>query len=797
MKRYRIIVVFIVLFFSYEGRAQLAQWAVNTVSGTSVINGLAMDGNGNSYTTGHYYSGIVLEKTHSGSGFFIAKYDDKGTVIWSRVAGSGNSRGLSVAVDATGNVYASGYFQTSIVFGTGSSKVSLSTTQHYRAGFMVKYDKLGNFIWAKQFGGAGNNEGLTELVVDANGNCYVTGTSGSQPFLAKINPLNGSVVWSRSDIRPTDISSDGKHLYIAGNFYATLELGPHKIVSDSGFTNIYYAKFTNGANSVAYLKHTRIRSSGPVRLANDTNGNGYITAHRYHKESFFAGAAVPIGSDSDNIFIAKYGSSGNELWIRTAEGEGNPPPFATDIAADTQGVYATGYFHTSLRFPGGTELKGVRTSVNLSKSYLAKYNTQGGFQWAKASAGISSENTFRLGTNKKGKVIMAGRSQGRASFDCPEYRSGGLWGFSVQYHDATHPLAGSTPPGLGTKPPTPGAISGAVKVCKGQNAVTYTVAAVAGVSSYKWELPAGASVISGAGSNSITVAFGSGATSGNVKAYTVNQYCQSIPATLFVTVQGVPSGTGIVSGPTSVSAGQSGLKYAVTGIQQAVSYQWTLPSGMTAVPSTPTNQREITLVTTAGFTGGILSVQAINACGKSTPSSITIAGASYTISGTIRTPKGTVLTGVQLQLQSSGSNRNTTTDASGYSFAGLPSEKYTVKPNYTTPVVGCIEFFDYISLLNHINNGGVLTSPYKLLAADVNGSKSIDMTDANIVLQVLNGNDLITKKWQFVPVNHSFPVASNPWSAAIPEQLEFNPLQKNETNQSFIGILIGDLNDCK
>ncbi|MFZ1527730.1 MAG: S8 family serine peptidase [Ferruginibacter sp.] len=80
-----------------------------------------------------------------------------------------------------------------------------------------------------------------------------------------------------------------------------------------------------------------------------------------------------------------------------------------------------------------------------------------------------------------------------------------------------------------------GSITGNNAVCGVQNGIVYSIAAVSGASSYTWTVPAGASIVSGQGSTSITVNYGPGALSGNVSVAASNGSCQTVPAVLSIT----------------------------------------------------------------------------------------------------------------------------------------------------------------------------------------------------------------------------------------------------------------------
>jgi endo-1,4-beta-D-glucanase Y len=77
-----------------------------------------------------------------------------------------------------------------------------------------------------------------------------------------------------------------------------------------------------------------------------------------------------------------------------------------------------------------------------------------------------------------------------------------------------------------------------------------------------------------------------------------------------VTGCSVPTQPGTITGNATVAAGSS-QTYSIAAVSGATSYTWTLPSGWTGA-STSTS-----IVTTAGSTGGNISVVANNACGSS------------------------------------------------------------------------------------------------------------------------------------------------------------------------------------
>lgn len=93
---------------------------------------------------------------------------------WAKTfVGNSEAYGYSIAVDSFGNVYTTGYFGSLISGGTVDFNPGTGVDNLTSAGskdfFISKLDALGNFIWVKQIGGVGTEEGYS-IAVDAIGN---------------------------------------------------------------------------------------------------------------------------------------------------------------------------------------------------------------------------------------------------------------------------------------------------------------------------------------------------------------------------------------------------------------------------------------------------------------------------------------------------------------------------------------------------------------------------------------------------------------------------------------------------
>jgi RHS repeat-associated protein len=162
-------------------------------------------------------------------------------------------------------------------------------------------------------------------------------------------------------------------------------------------------------------------------------------------------------------------------------------------------------------------------------------------------------------------------------------------------------------------PAAPGMISGAGTVCQGQKAVPYNLPAIANATGYIWNLPVGATIVSGDNINSIIVDYSATAISGNISVYGTNGCGNGTLQNLAVTVNTVPLPAGPISGTAIVCQGQSSVSYSIPSIVNADSYVWTY-SGDGATINGSSNAISINFA--ANATSGTLAVHGNNACGN-------------------------------------------------------------------------------------------------------------------------------------------------------------------------------------
>jgi hypothetical protein len=179
---------------------------------------------------------------------------------------------------------------------------------------------------------------------------------------------------------------------------------------------------------------------------------------------------------------------------------------------------------------------------------------------------------------------------------------------------------------------------------------------------------------------------------------------------------------------------------------------------------------------------------------KVCPGSVT---SPVSIAGTISTEGAANLQGATITLSGAASQTATTTTNGGYAFVNLTKGgDFTVTPQLDKNPLNGVSTFDLVLIQKHILGIQALNSPYKLIAADVNNSKSISTLDMIQLRKLILNIDQTFQNntsWRFVDAAYVFPERSNPWSANFPEVVSVNDLVNNIT-ANFVAIKVGDVN---
>jgi hypothetical protein len=374
----------------YDSNGELL-WVKQIVSSGNDENGenIAIDSSGNCYVTGFFQGEATfgeepneIKLTSSGSfDIFFAKYNSSGGLEWVKKAGgSGSDQGYAVVIDGLNNSYVTGIFSGTVNFDEYPNVTELTSAGGWDI-FVAKYDSSGRLEWAKKAGSQGNDQGIN-IDVDASGTSYVTGRFrgsaifGDEPnqtilssaggydiFVAKYDS-SGGLEWAKKAGSPDDheqgisIAIDALGAsYVTGQFQGEATFGKEepnetKLTTSGGF-DIFVAKYDGDGKLEWAKKAGGTAGDGGYGIDVDFSGASYVTGNFEGSATFGAGETNETTLSSSgfrDIFVARYSSDGELLWIKQAGGSADDG--AGSIVIDGSGnSYVTGGFSSS--YPDG------------------------------------------------------------------------------------------------------------------------------------------------------------------------------------------------------------------------------------------------------------------------------------------------------------------------------------------------------------------------------------------------------------------------------------------------------------
>jgi hypothetical protein len=132
-----------------------------------------------------------------------------------------------------------------------------------------------------------------------------------------------------------------------------------------------------------------------------------------------------------------------------------------------------------------------------------------------------------------------------------------------------------------------------------------------------------------------------------------------------------------------------------------------------------------------------------------------------------------------------------------YSFTNLKGgADYVITPLLNRDHLNGVSTTDLVLIQKHILGIKPLSSPYRMIAADVNDSKSITTLDLILIRRlILNIDERFESglSWKFVDAKYKFVDPTNPWKNNIPEVVKVENVLRI-ARVDFIAIKMGDVN---
>ncbi len=320
-----------------------------------------------------------------------------------------------MATDPDDNVVVVGLFVDLVDFDPSAEEFLLEANNTQDL-FVAKYSASGELIWARAFGGTGNDS-ADGLAIDQLGRIHVTGSydppvnfstaggnaspgdqGGIDAFILSLDTDGNylSVIGGggdESDHGTALVTDEENNIYATGSYEGSSQFsGPGQSSAASffpyGMKDVFMVKIGSDLLVEWDDQFGGINSNDvPTSITLDSQNNifigGTFSATCHFDPSSGNNLAQFQSTGFNDYFITKRDNLGEYLWVKTFGGSNDEK--VNDIEIDTfDNIYATGYFENTVDFDPDPEYEAVLyTGVpgNGKRTFIQKLDANGEYIW--------------------------------------------------------------------------------------------------------------------------------------------------------------------------------------------------------------------------------------------------------------------------------------------------------------------------------------------------------------------------------------------------------------------------------
>ncbi len=416
------------ILLANTAKAQNLEFGFNLGStGTNSASDIATDYCGNFYLASGGYETYDLDPgagvfTFPFGGYydaFVTKYNENREFVWSyRISGnSNNNEQKSIEVDNEGNVYSAGRFSGTMQLAFGDAVLTMQSAGSNDI-YVLKISPDGALIWAKRFGGTGE-EYLSDMVISGNNEITLSGRFGStvdfnpssgtfnltnavgesDVFISKFD-TDGNWLWAKSFVTGgsggnlDDSYSDSENnLLFCGHFWNTVDFDPNAGVynlTSGGFATCYVVKLTSNGDFIWAIAFGGSQPNRATGLCTDTDSNvyvaGYVQGNNADLDPGPDTYILPTTTGLKQMYVAKYSPNAEFIWAKTEQAS---EPSAIDFANGR--VVAVGEFQNQFQYLDNNIQMFAQNSNGDYDIFILALDTEGDYQFAGALGGSGLE----------------------------------------------------------------------------------------------------------------------------------------------------------------------------------------------------------------------------------------------------------------------------------------------------------------------------------------------------------------------------------------------------------------------
>ncbi len=584
-------------FYGGESYEDIGSYSLHFDSKENLIFGGGTYSTNNIATTGTYLSNFSFQYASSGC---ITKFSKDGQQLWGTYVYCILTHCFT---DHNYDVIMTGYaaYSNNPMVTDGAHQSSLNGSED---AFIAKFTQSGFLIWGSYYGGneqflsmPSYLEGFVDGVVDDYNNIYLVGASISPDYIATPGSFQTTYAGGQGDGMLVKFSPNGQRIW--GTYYGDIHMDGFVSCSISKDELIYIVGNTTSTNNIATPGsfNSTLNNSGEAgflvcfttdgvrnwstylgnygSVCKSDTGNCVYVAGKGDPNNTIATAGTFLSNPPHNqfSFITKFNSTG----IRTMGTFYNSGSIREIFVDSVNSVYISGSTNVQDIYTASPEaFQGIKSGN--SDAFLAKFTGSGQRDWGTYYGGLGFESSNGCIVSHDGFVYISGTSntsQHYVSSNCFQtFRNN-----PIATHGSHQSVCGGyydffiAKFALCQSPDTSSGIIGPNKVCANASGIFFSTDPIIGATSVTWCVSSGLTIVSGQGTNSITVNAGSSIGTDTVSIYGSNSCGDGFAVIKLVTITGaIPE----LTGPDSVCVLNEYSYHGATGM---TNYQWLLSPG--------------------------------------------------------------------------------------------------------------------------------------------------------------------------------------------------------------------------
>lgn len=364
---------------------------VKTYGGTGIDFGqrITVDNTGNVFVGGRFQNSVNFTgyggfASNGGYDGFLLKIDATGTLQWViDLSGGGTEGFLGLTTDSSGNIFTTGFFNTTTATLGGLNATSTPLT---RAGsstnydfFVARYNTNGEIFWSKSTG-LGYDEVPYDIALTNDNKVVTVGTFQLE-----------------SDLNPG-----------AANFFVYGSASP----TTTGFIQVLNAS----SGAFEWARSLGSNANDAVFGVATANNNIYVTGYFSGSQGDFNTTGSGGGDVINRIgaidsFVAKYTSNATFVWVKQIRGTTGSDVRGTSIAVKgtPERVYATGTFTSQVYLNPASSTTFV-SAFGGRDAFVVSLDDTGLYQWGGSVRSMDNEDAWGLSIDDNYNVYMTGYS---------------------------------------------------------------------------------------------------------------------------------------------------------------------------------------------------------------------------------------------------------------------------------------------------------------------------------------------------------------------------------------------------